>query len=414
MRKLLSILQNSLKFTLQELAASKLRTALSLTGVSIGIFCIIGVLATVNSLERNIQNEVAGLGSNSIYVDKFDYSGGPNQPFWKMQSRPNMKYEEAMMIKERASLAANVSFLLQTNSNISYRDLQIKDAGIYGIIPDQIEIQPLKFENGRYFSDAEFNSGSSVCIIGYENALSLFGTTEMAMGKQIDIKGRKISIVGVLKKEGKNFIGWDYDNCIMLPYRFCKTVFEEKFSNPIIIVNGKENVSVPALTDELQGLMRQIRKIPPTQESNFALNSVEAFSKAITGFFSLINVIGAIIGVISLIVGLFGIANIMFVTVKERTSIIGLKKAIGAKSRTILTEVLLEALVLCMLGGAIGLVLVWFLTLLLSGPLKFPVYISIPMLITTVIICVIVGILSGILPAIRAARLNPVDAIRSK
>jgi putative ABC transport system permease protein len=414
MRKTLGILQNSLRLTFQELRVNKLRTALSLTGVAFGIFCIIGVLATVNSLERNIQNEVKGLGSNTIYIDKWDYSGGPDQPIWKFRARPTMKYEETQLLNERSQLAEKAAFLLQTGTSISYKDYVIQTAGVYGITEPQNTIQPLQFEEGRYLSTSEFNNGTNVCIIGYENALSLFGTAERALGKQLEVKGKKVNIVGVIKKEGKNFVGWDYDNCIMLPYNFCKQLFDEKNSNPIIIVKGKEGVTTTALLDELKGIMRQVRKLSPTQEDNFSLNSVEAFSKAITGFFSTINIVGGVIGIISLIVGLFGIANIMFVTVKERTSIIGLKKALGAKSKSILSEFLLEATILCLLGGAVGLFFVWILTLILSGPLKFPVYISVPMLFVTVIVCLLVGIIAGIFPASRAAKMDPVVAIRSK
>jgi len=166
--------------------------------------------------------------------------------------------------------------------------------------------------------------------------------------------------------------------------------------------------------DELEGIMRQVRRLSPTQEDNFTLNSVEAFSKAITSLFGTVDFIGALIGVISLIVGMFGIANIMFVTVKERTAIIGLKKAIGAKQRSILFEFLLEAAILCLMGGAFGLLFVYILALVLSGPVGFPVYISVPLLIVTVIICIIVGVLAGIFPASRAAKMDPVVAIRSK
>jgi putative ABC transport system permease protein len=207
-----------------------------------------------------------------------------------------------------------------------------KGPGYTAFVPDQMIIQPLSFANGRYFSSSEFDAGSHVCLLGYINAENLFGTAERAVGKEIDIKGRKAIVVGVIKKEGTNFIGWDYDNCIMMPYMFCKQIFKDDFSNPILIAKGKESVTTAALQDELQGIMRQVRRLSPMQEDNFSLNSVEAFSKAITGFFSTINVVGGIIGVISLIIGLFGIANIMFVTVKERTSIIGLKKPLGLKA----------------------------------------------------------------------------------
>lgn len=414
MRKSLNIIRNSLKLTLQELKVNKLRTALSLTGIAFGIFCIIGVLATVNSLERNIQNEVKSLGSNTIYIDKWDYSGGPDYPFWKFQARPIPKYEEAEMVKQRALLLDDIAYLMQTGGSISYKDDLLQSVSVYGITEQQMIIQPLSFDQGRFFSASEFNAGTNVCLIGYTNAESLFGSTERALGKHIDIKGKKAVIVGVIKKEGKNMIGWDYDNCIMLPYKFCKQLFEEKWSNPILIAKGKDGVTPAALMDELKGIMRQVRRLSPTQEDNFSLNSVEAFSKAITGFFSMVNVVGAIIGGISLIVGLFGIANIMFVTVRERTSVIGLKKAIGAKKSSILFEFLMEATMLCIIGGAFGLFFVYILTLILSGPLDFPVYISLPMLFTTIIICVSVGILAGIIPAAQAAKMDPVTAIRGK
>ena len=414
MHKWYFILLNSLKLTFQELRVNKLRTALSLTGVAFGIFCIIGVLATVNSLEQNIQNEVKNLGTNTIYIDRFDYSGGPDQPFWKYLSRPGMKYENAGMIKERSELVSDVSFLMQTITNVSYKDDVIQNSKVYGITEGQMAIQPLKFETGRFFSSSEFNTGTNICLIGYVNAENLFGNVQRALGQQVEIKGKRATIIGVLKKEGKNFIGWDYDNCVMMTYNFCRQLFDEKSSNPILIAKGKEGTTTAALMDELKGIMRQVRKLNPLQEDNFALNSVEAFSKAITGFFTMVNIVGGIIGIISLIVGLFGIANIMFVTVKERTAVIGLKKAVGAKSSSILFEFLIEAMILCLMGGAVGLLFVFILTKILSGPLNFPVYISVPMLFITILVCLVVGILAGIFPASRAAKLDPVVAIRSK
>lgn len=399
---------------MQELKVNKLRTALSLTGVAFGIFCIIGVLATVGSLERNIQNEVNSLGSNTIYIDKWDYSGGPDMPFWKFRARPVMKYPETEMIRERSTLAGDVAYLMQTVENIGYKDYQVQNVSLYGVVEEQTNIQPLAFEAGRYLSSAEFNSGSAVGLMGFDNAEQLYGSPERALGKQFELKGKQVTIVGVIKKEGKNFVGWNYDNCVMVPYKFCKQIVEEENSNPVIIVKGKDKVATDALVSELRGIMRQIRRLAPTQEDNFSLNSVEAFSKAITQLFGTINIVGGVIGIISLIVGMFGIANIMFVTVKERTSVIGLKKAIGAKSSSILFEFLMEAAILCLLGGAFGLIFVYILAAILSGPLNFPVYISMPLLISTVIICIVVGILAGIFPASRAAKMDPVVAIRSK
>ncbi len=413
MRKTLTIIANSLRLTFQELKVNKMRTALSLTGVAFGIFCIIIVLAIVNSFERNIQSEVKSLGSNTIYIDKWDYSGGPDQPIWKFRARPTMKYEEAGLIRERSHLLDDIAFLMQTGGSISHKDDMIPNASVYGVVEAQMTIQPLGFESGRFFSQSEFNAGTPVCLIGFTNAEDLFGNANRALGKQIDIKGKKITIVGVIKKEGKNFIGWDYDKCVMMPYKYCKQIFDEKNSNPILIAKGKDGVTTAALMDELKGIMRQVRRLSPTQDDNFSLNSVEAFSEALSSFFVTLNVVGSIIGGISLIVGMFSIANIMFVTVKERTSVIGLKKAIGAKKGSILFEFLMEASLLCLVGGAFGLLFVWIGTLIITKAADFPVYISIPMLITTVIICLVVGILAGIIPASQAAKMDPVVAIRS-
>ena len=414
MRKSLNILRNSLRLTLQELKVNKLRTGLSLTGVAFGIFCIIGVFATVGSLERNIQDEVNSLGSNTIYIDKWEYSDRADKPFWKIRARPVMKYEEMDQIKERSQLLGEISYLVRTSGNISHNDDIIQNISLFGIVEGQTKVQPIFFEQGRYISSSEFNNGSAVGLIGFDNAEKLFGTVERALGKSVEIKGKKITIVGVIKKEGKNFIGMDLDNCVMIPYKFCKQIVDIKESNPVIIAKGKDKVTTDAFINELEGIVRQIRRLSPTQEDNFSLNSVEAFSKAISGLFVTVDIVGGLIGVISLIVGMFGIANIMFVTVKERTSMIGLKKAIGAKSGSILFEFLIEASMLCLMGGAIGLFLVYILTLVFTNVLEFPVFVSIPLLVGTVIICLVVGILAGIFPASRAARMDPVVAIRSK
>ncbi len=409
----LTIALNSLKLSLKELKVNKLRTALSLTGIAFGIFCIIGVLAAVNSLELNIQNELKGLGSNTVYIDKWDYSGGPDRPYWKLRARPAMKAEEAGLVKERTSALQSISFIMELNGRISYNNFENSGSTVYGVTESQMDIQPLHFYDGRFFSAAEFNSGSPVGILGYKNAEDFFGSPERAIGKQVNVKGRKVTIIGVLKKDGVNFIGWKFDDCIMLSYKFCRQVFNEDFSHTVLIAKGYPKVTPEALMQDLKGAMRQVRRLSPTQEDNFSLNSVQAFSAAITDFFSVLNIIGSIIGGISLIVGLFGIANIMFVTVKERTPVIGLKKAIGAKKGSILFEFLMEAVVLCLLGGAIGLLLVFAGTVISTRMLDFPIFISVPMLITSIIICVVVGVLAGIFPASRAARLDPVVAIRS-
>ena len=414
MRKMLNILGNSFLLTMQELRVNKLRTALSLTGISFGIFCIIGVLATVNSLELNVQNDIKSLGSNTIYIDKWDYSGGPDYPWWKFVNRPSPKYAEVEAIKARTSLAKNLAFNINNQGNLQYENSILQGVIVYGVTEVQNEIQPVTVSYGRYISSSEFSGGSNVMVMGYQNAEDLFGKAANAVNKVVTLNNRQVQVIGVLKKSGQNFVGWNYDKCAMLSYRYCRQLFIEDKSNPFIMVQAKADVSALQMKDELRGIMRSIRKLSPTTEDNFSLNDVGAFSDKVSSLFVSINLGGWAIGLLSLVVGAFGIANIMFVTVKERTSIIGLKKAIGAKRKSILLEFLMESAIICILGGIMGLLLVFILTLVLSNLFSFPVFISPGILTLAISICVIIGILSGIIPASIAAKMDPVVAIRSK
>jgi len=252
-------------------------------------------------------------------------------------------------------------------------------------------------------------------VIGNEIAEKLYGNAEAAIGKELSTRGKKIVIIGVIKKQGKSMIGgWDFDQSIVIPYKYARNIMNELKADPVIMVQGKDNLSSKALKDDLTGTMRAINKLTPRQEENFALNDINDFSDAISSAFSGLNIGGWAIAALSLIVGMFGVANIMFVTVRERTSQIGLKKAVGAKRRDILTEFLLESAFLCIIGGLIGLTLVFILTQILTYALKFPVFISTGYMLLAIVICIIVGVLAGFIPALQAAKMDPVEAIRSK
>lgn len=417
MRRTIEIVYSSLRMALQELWKNKLRTFLSLFGITIGIFCIIGVMATLGSLEHNIQAEIKSFGTNTIYVDKWDYSqGGDGEyPWWKFVKRPVPKYEQLEQIMRRTPSAKYSAFKINRQADVEYEDNTLKDVLVYGMSEDFNNIQTVDIRYGRYLSSSEFQQGSAVCVIGNEIAELLFINAERALGKSISAKGKTMLIVGVIKKQGNQMLGgWQLDKAVITPYRFGRTLMDEKNSQPLILVQGVDNVTSVILKDDLTGAMRAINKLSPTQEDNFSLNDVNEWSKAFEQAFSGINIGGMVIGGISLIVGLFGVANIMFVSVKERTSQIGLKKAIGAKSRIILVEFLLESAFLCLIGGLIGLLLVFGLTKLLTSAFNFPIYVSTANLVSAVGICFIVGVLAGIIPALIAARLNPVVAIRSK
>jgi putative ABC transport system permease protein len=417
MRRILEIVTSSFKMALQELWKNKLRAFLSLFGVTIGIFCIIGVLATVNSLEYNIQSEIKSLGSNTIYIDKWEYSvvGGPDYPWWKYQKRPSPKYVELKEIKERTPTVGYAAFTMSAYDNVEAAGNVLSGGVIYGVTEDFNNIQPMEIQFGRLMSNAEFEQGANFVVVGNDVATQLFGTDERALNKVISVRNKKCIVAGVIKKQGAQMLGgWQFDKSVILTYKFARTLMDERYADPLLIVKGKETVNSKALKDDLAGAMRSIRKLSPTQEDNFSLNDINDFSDAMSQAFVSINIGGWAIAALSLIVGMFGVANIMFVTVKERTSQIGLKKAIGAKSNIILTEFLLESAFLCIIGGFIGLMLVFILTKVVTAVFDFPIFISTANMVMAIGICILVGVLAGIIPASQAARLNPVVAIRSK
>ena len=415
MRKTFEIFWNSFLFAVQELRKNKLRTFLSLLGITFGIFCIISVMATVGSLESSIKNEFKTFGNNTIYVQKWPWGGGGDYPWWKYVNRPNSKFKEMAPVKERMSLAGNVAYTYFNASSIDYNDVSLASVSWYGITEEFSLIQPIEIGWGRYLSSNEFAYGSASVVMGYNVAEKLFEKPEYALGKAVTIKGRKVNVIGIIKKQGQNLLGgWDFDNVIMIPYRFASQIGNENRSDGFMIVKGKENVPVEDLKNELRGVMRSVRKLNPKQEDNFALNDVSSGATQISSIFSGMTIGGIAITILSFIVGIFGVANIMFVTVRERTSIIGLKKAIGAKRRTILAEFLMESAFLCVLGGIIGLALVFGLTFILTSVFKFQVFISMGLFLGAVAVCIFTGILAGIIPAFIAAKMDPVVAIRSK
>ena len=399
-----------------EFRSNKLRTFLSLFGVTIGIFCIISVLSTVNSLEQAIQNDIKSLGTNTVYIDKWEYKGGEDYPWWKYVNRPEPKSEEIEVIRNKVPAARNVVFQVQTNDVVEYGNLQITNVTYYGISSEFFNIQPVEIALGRTLQQRDFDQATNSVLIGYTVAAELFGKAENAVGKLVKLKNDKIgAVVGLIRKQGKNILEmWNFDDCIIVTDRTLTQMVPEKYANPKIIVQGKEDVPMAMLLDELTGAMRSLRKLKPAQADNFSLNDIDSFSQFISELSANVSIGGWAIAALSLVVGMFGVANIMFVTVRERTSQIGLKKALGAKRSTILAEFLLESAFLCILGGLIGLLLVFILTKIVTATVGFPLFISLDIMALAISICVVVGVLAGIIPASIAARMDPVVAIRSK
>jgi len=415
MFRFFEILISSLKMALQEFRSNKLRTFLSLFGITVGIFCIIGVLATVDSLKTNIKTSFSSLGNNTIYIQKRPWGGGGRDEWWKYNNRPSPKYEESVLLQKRLNYAESIGYITFGSNNVEYEDQQLTGVTWYAVSEGYAKIQPLEIQYGRYLSDAEFMSGTNNIVMGYTNAENLFVNPQNAVGKSVEINGKKMTIVGVPKKYGSNNMGgWDFDNIVLMPYRTARNLANKDLSEGFIMVKGKESIPVGEIKMELDGAYRSVRKLGPVQQDNFALNEISSANSLLDTVFSSINLGGWFIAGLSLVVGMFGVANIMFVTVRERTSQIGLKKAIGAKRSSIMTEFLLESAFLCILGGIMGLILVFILTKILSPVVGFPIGISFNIFSIAISICIVTGVLAGIIPALIAARMDPVVAIRSK
>lgn len=401
-----------------ELKANKLRSTLSLTGITIGIFCIIAVFTVLDSLKKNIKEEISTLGSDVIYVGRWPWMDeGGEYKWWEFWRRPSMTMAELRAVQNNVSDAGIVTLQMSINGKSArYDDNEVSGFSAYAVTQDFEKLQNIDVNEGRYLSSAEIDGGAPSAVIGSELYESLFKSNVSAVGKTISYLGKSYLIVGKLKKTGQNAAGFDFDNCLIVPYHSVSSAIDVTSLNydPSLMIKAKPGAVISEMQYEVEGALRAVRKVRPGEANNFAINKLSQITQRMDVMFGLINAIGAVIGGISLIVGAFGIANIMFVTVKERTKYIGLKKAIGARSIYILIEFLIEAVFLCILGGLIGILLVWLLSLIVnSSSADMHFTLSLKNMLIGIFTSAFVGIIAGFIPAYKASKLDPVVAIRS-
>lgn len=410
------LFRETFSFAFRALFQNKLRSTLSLLGITIGIFSIITVFTFIDSLQISIEKDVNNLGSNVIYVEKWPWTFGKDYPWWKYWIRPQPSVNEMQEIQRKCKDVDAVAYTFARNATVEYQNSSVDNVSINGITDDYNQVVNwVKIDEGRYFTPVEFAGGNNVAIVGADVASGLFNG-EDAIGKYIKVKGRKALVVAVLKKEGQSKISdINMDESVLLPYNYMKTMFDTHniWAPRVILVKAKDNISNAQIMSEVEGVLRPIRQLKPDEEDNFALNQSSMLSAGFGSLFDIIAVIGWAIGGFSILVGGIGIANIMFVSVKERTSLIGIQKSLGAKNYFILAQFIIEAIMLCLLGGIIGIIFIYILTLLVGDSFGMQFILTFSNVLLGISLSVFIGLLSGFIPAYTASQLDPVEAIRS-
>lgn len=411
------LILESFSFAFGSLKGNKLRTFLSLLGITIGIFAIISVFTVIDSLENYIRNSLNSLGSNMVYIQKWPWAppeGESEYPWWKYLNRPVPTMEEADELLRRSRNVEDAVYFFGFNRTVQFENSKAENTEVLATTHALIDTWNLEVEKGRYFTESESNSGAALAILGSELAVKLFDQVN-PIGKMIKLQGHRFMVIGVYTKKGTDMFGTSMDKRVHIPVVYAMNMVDvrDRDQGQTINVKAKANADRDEFVAELEGIMRSMHRLKPMEENDFAINEVSLISNRFDAFFKVFNLAGWIIGGFSILVGGFGIANIMFVSVKERTKIIGIQKAIGAKKYFILLQFIFEAVVLSLLGGVIGLFLIFIGTLIFSYMADMSIALTMANIILGLTISGVIGVLAGFVPALSASRLDPVEAMNA-
>ena len=403
----LSELQEGLKLSYAALMANKIRAVLTMISIFIGIVAVTLMGAAITGLTNSFNRSFSIMGADVLYVDKWQwgFSGGE---WWKYRNRKDLKPQYADKVRNDATLAAAVSPDVGDNGLVKFGNKVANNVYINGVSAEYPQVVDMSLDEGRFFSPEEDRDNSPVAIIGGDVANALFLNRD-PLGQMIRINGLPFRVIGVRSKEG-SFLGmFSLDNVVFIPIGQFEDIYGTHFSATIDVRAADPN-NLDNAKEELRGIMRKIRGLAPYQEDDFSINQQDQFTNAFDQMIFYVGAIGIFVTALSLFVGGIGIMNIMFVSVTERTKEIGIRKALGAPRRTILVQFLLEAVLICLSGGLIGLAASYPLSMLVDKflPTSMPVSIA----VTGILISLAVGVISGLVPALRASKLDPVDALR--
>lgn len=404
-------IKEGLMISLRAIRANKARSILTTLGIVIGVASVVLMSASIKGIDQSFQQGVGALGSDNLYIDKWAWFNN-DIPWWELRNRKNLTMEDFEDYKSMARLPLAVAPTVWTRQTLKFEEQNMESINVTGTTSEYINTTNLNFSSGRFFTDLESNASRDVVVLGSEIAKNLFPLGN-SFNNEITIKDRKFKIVGVLEEQGSYIMGsFNPDNQVFIPVGCVFKYFQnENFRSITINVRAPNSQSVEDVKEEAIGLMRKIRGLSYDEINDFSINQQEGLLNEINQTVGVIQIAGLLITGLSLFVGAIGIMNIMFVSVKERTKEIGIRKAIGAKKRAILGQFITEAAVICLLGGLVGLLIALLGSMMISQT-DFPIAFQYDAVILAITISLITGVASGFAPAYTASKLDPVEALR--